>query len=222
MRNLGSLAALALAAGALGCGSGRPAAVAPAAPPGDERDGREVLEQGTADGPPAAARGRVENPQYTSWARFPKRTAVVHKTVTETAGQPSVTVTTTTSTLTDLTPERAVVTVQAHTRRYDGHEANNPPDRFTFPKLMPLPPGVAPADFGKPTGADKQGEETVRVGGKEYRARWHEGQDHSEAGEVLSKVWTSDAVPGGLVKSVTRTPGVGKTTTIELVAVRVP
>jgi hypothetical protein len=29
-------------------------------------------------------------------------------------------------------------------------------------------------------------------------------------------------VPGGLVKSVTRTPGVGKTTTIELVEVKTP
>jgi hypothetical protein len=205
MKALCRIALLAVAPLALGCGpgkSGTPAGV---------------------EGPTAAApREQVENPQYTSWAAFPKGTTVILRSETRADGHPAVTTTTKTYTLLTLTDAEAVIEMRARTQRYDGAEINNPPEKLTVPKRIALPPGVSKAEFEKPAGGDEHGEETVTVGGKEYKARFSRSRGRNEAGEVLGQVWSSDAVPGGLVKSVTRTPGVGKTTTIELVEVKTP
>lgn len=176
------------------------------------------------EGPAAAGpqRETVENPLYTSWAGFAKGTSVRHKSVTETEGNGPVTTTTTTYTLVERTDDRVVVEMKAFTRQYDGTDIDNPPERLTNPKRVSLPPGTARADFGNPAGVTDRGEETITAGGKEYRTKWYKGKDRSEAGEVLVQVWTSDEVPGGLVRSVTRTPAIGKKTTVEAVEVKAP
>jgi hypothetical protein len=190
----------------LGCQTGNNGAKAPAPAPSA----------------PAAPREQAENPQYASWAGFKPGTSIVHKSVTATAGVEAVTTTMKTFTLIDLTDTRAVVEMRVKTKRYDGVEMDNPPEKFTFPRRITLPPGVSQADFGKPSDAREHGEEIVTLGGKDYPTRWSKGKDRNEAGEVFVQVWSSDAVPGGLVKSVTRIPAVGKTTTIELLDVKVP
>jgi len=207
---------------ASGCGSGKTAAPIPSVRP-DSPDERSELEKEPDSGRlPTAAREQVENPQYGSWAGFRPGTMAVLRSVTETAGNPAVTMTTKTYRLSEVTPNYAVVDVTVRTKRYDGAEIDNPPERFTFPRLMPLPPGVTKANFGKPVGALAGGEESVMAGGKVYPAMWHEGKDRNEAGEVFVKVWMSATVPGRLVKSVSRIPAIGKTTTTELVEVRLP
>src|SRR5262245_2457645 len=207
---------------ACGCGADKaPPPVQVVLPTGgDERAAFEKEQE--SERSPTAAREQVENPQYASWAAFKPGTKVVLRSVTATAGNPAVTTTTKTYRLVELTAEHAVVDVAVRTKRYDGAAFDNPPEKFTFPRLMPLPPGVAKADFGKPVGAQARGEESVTIGDKSYAATWHEGKDRNEAGEVFVKVWTSTAAPGGLIRSVTRIPAVGKTTTIELVEVVLP
>jgi hypothetical protein len=195
MRTVGPTLCL-IAALAIGCDVGQPSGRAPEP---------EV---------PAGPRVEIDNPQYQSWASFPKGTVVVHRSVTQTDGTEGATVTTTTYTLVDLTPEQAVVELQTATRRYDGLETKNQPVRYTHPKRFPLPPGTKSAE------PVEQGEETIRVAGIEYRTRWHTAKDRNEAGEVLTRIWSSAGVPGGLVKSLTRTAAIGKTTTTELVEVR--
>jgi hypothetical protein len=205
-----------------GCGADKSAAPVQIVQPA-EGDERGALEQEKApDAAPAGPRDQVENPQYASWAAFSPGTKVVLRSVTGTAGNSAVTTTTKTYRLVELTPDRAVVDVTVRTKRYDGASIDNPPEKFTFPKLMPLPPGVAKADFGKPVTAQARGQESVTVGDKAYSTTWHEGKDRNEAGEVFVKVWTSPAVPGGLVKSVSRIPAIGKSTTIELAEVVLP
>jgi hypothetical protein len=164
----------------------------------------------------------VENPQYRSWAAFKPGTTVTRRTTTEATGGEGKTLTTTTDTLLEVTDAFVKIRTQSHSRRYDGYETRNPPDEYKLARLIPLPPGVSKEQFGKPAGGGEQGEETVTVAGKEYRTRWHKGKDRNEAGEVEVRVWSSDEVPGGLVKSVTRIPAIGKTTTIELVEVKAP
>src|SRR5262249_41334894 len=139
----------------------------------------------------ATAREKVENPEYVNWSGFKPGTVVVQRSVTEATGTTEVTTTTKTVKLTELTPDRAVVEQTIHTKRYDGAEINNPPETFTIPKLMALPPGVAKSEFGKRTGGQQQGEENVSVCGKVLRTTWREGKDRSEAGDVFVKVWTS-------------------------------
>lgn len=164
-------------------------------------------------------REQVENPQYTSWAKFPPGTVAVHKTVIRGDGSDAATVMTTTYTLLEITPERAVVQMQVSTKRYDGFEANDRPEKFTHPKMLVLPPGMKKDRAGKPTGVIDDGEESITVAGKEYRAKWYKGKDRNEGGEMFTQVWSSPEVPGGLLKSVTRTPAIGKSTTIELVEI---
>jgi hypothetical protein len=217
MKALCRIALLAVAPLALGCGPGKSGTPVGVAGPA-ERDERDQSPGSAA----AAPREQVENPQYKSWATFPKGTTVVLRSVTRADGHPAVTTTTRTYTLLDLTDAEAVIEMRARTQRYDGVEINNPPEKLTVPKRIALPPGVSKTEFEKPAGGDEQGEETVTVGGKEYKTRFSRSRGRNEAGEVLGQVWSSDAVPGGLVKSVTRTPGVGKTTTIELVEVKTP
>jgi hypothetical protein len=205
-----------------GCGADKSAAPVPIVrlAEGDERG---AIEQEQASGATLTApREQVENPQYASWAAFAPGTKAVLRSVTETAGNSAVTTTTKTYRLVSLTSEHAVIDITVRTKRYDGAAIDNPPERFTFPKLMPLPPGVVKADFGKPSAAQARGEESVTIGDKAYSTTWHEGKDRNEAGEVFVKVWTSPAVPGGLVKSVSRIPDIGKSTTIELVEVVLP
>ncbi|HKB03620.1 MAG TPA: hypothetical protein VKD90_15460 [Gemmataceae bacterium] len=165
---------------------------------------------------PAAPRDQIDNPQYQSWARFPKGTTVIHRSVTRTDGTEGETVTTTTYTLVEMTPERTVVEVQNSTRRYDGLETRNPPAKYTHPRRIAGPPGGTPAE------SKDEGEEKLLVSGREYHTRWHKTKDRNEAGEVFAQVWSSAEVPGSLVKSVMRTPAVGKTTVTELVEVRSP
>ena len=119
--------------------------------------------------------------------------------------------TTTSSTLVGVTPDAVAVETQTKSRRYDGHEEDNPPSVHRLPKELPVPPGA-----GKKPPAEA-GEDTITVNGKAYRAAWLKGKDRNEAGEVFVQTWTADAVPGRLVKSVSRTPAVGKTTTIEVI-----
>jgi hypothetical protein len=73
--------------------------------------------------------------------------------------------------------------------------------------------------FGQPPAFAETGEEAIETGGRTFKTRWHKSKASNEAGEVFVTTWTSDEVPGGLVKSITRTPGIGKTTTTVLVQV---
>jgi hypothetical protein len=185
-----------------GCGDGRPAVQPVSTAPAAQE----------STGP----RESIDNPQYRDWANVPKGTTVVHRSVTRIEGNDGETVTTTTYSLLELTPEQAVVEMQTATRRYDGLETKNTPGKFTYPKRLLLPPGTKPAE------AKDHGAETVLIGGKEYRTKWYRSMDRNEAGEVFTQVWSAPEVPGGLVKSMMRTPAIGKTTTTELVEIRKP
>ena len=169
----------------------------------------------TPEPPPAPAvpAESIPNPQYASWAAFKPGTRVVVRSTTTTDGNDAKTVTTTTSTLVELTADAVAVQTQTKSRRYDGHEEDNPPSVHRLPKELPVPAGA-----GKKPPAEA-GEETITVSGKAYRATWIKGKDRNEAGEVFVQTWTADAVPGRLVKSVSRTPAVGKTTTIEMIEI---
>lgn len=161
---------------------------------------------------------RVENPSYASWATFPVGTVVERVSVTEEIGRPEKTTTTSTFTLVAKTDASITLELKTRTTRYDGFVMDNPPDRFSTDRYFHLPPGRKPAD---PATA-KETDTLLFVAGKPYRVRFVESRDRNEGGEVLVKTWTSDAMPGGLVKSITETPGVKKRTTIETMAVTLP
>ncbi len=111
---------------------------------------------------------KAENPVYQNWARFKKGATVTYQSVTETAtGKTEAMLT---YTLIELTPESAVIEMVVATKA-DGTQVVNPPQRLENPRYFSLPAGVKKETFGKPQGVLEQGEETVKVAGKEYQTK---------------------------------------------------
>ena len=168
---------------------------------------------------PVVAAQQVESPIYKSWARHPVGTSVALRSVTGSDGRTIET--TTTSTLLELTAEKAVVETVVVSDA-TGEEVKSPPQKFEHRRMFPLFPGMKAEDIGKPVGVLAQGEEAVEVGGKTYPARWFESKGQTEAGESVTRTWMSDEVPGRLLKAVTRVPATGKTTALELIELKTP
>ncbi len=104
----------------------------------------------------------------------------------------------------------------------DGKQTRNRPQRFENPRALTLPPGVKPDQSGNVDGLIGEGRETVKVAGRDYDARWFKARSKIEAGETFTHSWSSDEVPGGLLKSVNTTPANKSSMTMELVEVKIP
>ena len=161
---------------------------------------------------------RVENPSYRNWVGFPVGTRVVRRSITEEIGRPEKTTTISTFTLVEKTDEHITLELKTHTTRYDGLVLDNPSDRFSTDRYFHLPPGQSP---GKSVTGVEQ-DEPITISARTHRVRLVESRDRNEGGEVFVKTWTSDTMPGGLVKSITETPNVKKRTTIETTDVTIP
>ena len=126
---------------------------------------------------------QVDNPQYKSWAKFKPGTAVTMKT--DAAG----TTIETTTTLVEVTPEKVVVESKM---KMAGMEGMDMPAT-----KMDIPAKVAQAAGGTATGpAPVTKDEEVEVAGKKYKTKVTE----TKSGDTVSKTWTSDEVPGMMVK----------------------
>lgn len=170
----------------------------------------------------ALAQEKVENPEYASWAKHKKGTAVTLKSTTVAGAINSESVITTT--LADIGADSLTVEM-AVTSKVNGMEFKNPPIKREIAKSVALPAGVKKEDFGKVAAGAKaeEGTETVKVGGAEYKAKWYKSKTKAGDGEVESKVWMSDDVPGGLLKTVATTTGATPATvTLEVVEVKKP
>lgn len=190
-----------------GCGRGP-------APGSSELPNPEVVQ-------PPAPTEQVDNPQFANWAKFPPGTVAVHRVETLTEGNDAKTVTVITYTLIEKRLDSLTLESQASTTRYDGLETKNPPNRYAVPRTVPLPPGVKREEFGKPKGTE-QGAEELTAAGRAFQTVWYKGKDRNEGGEMFMQTWLSPEAPGGVVRSVTRTPGVRKLSTIELAEINIP
>lgn len=66
----------------------------------------------------------------------------------------------------------------------------------------------------------KEGEETITVAGKEYKAKWTEMTVDQNGMKSTTKSWTSEEFPGMILKSETKLEGaVSGTTSMEVVEV---
>lgn len=167
-----------------------------------------------------ATTDKVEHPTYKLWAGFPAGTTVTQTTTTDTPKTEGKTVTTIVYKLVERTDEFVAVERQATTEYHGGRVEKNPPATDRSSRWVSLPGGVSKDDWGKAKG--KVVEEEVTVLGKVYKARKSESKGSTDAGELTQTVWTSDDMPGGLVRSVSRVPKVDETTTIEVTALDIP
>ena len=157
---------------------------------------------------------KTEFVEYVRWAKFKPGTTMVKRTITEEKGNPSKTIETTTSKLLELTADHAVVETHLTGTRFDGVKMDTLPVTQKITRYFYL------QDNAKVDKADKAKSETVTVAGKSYQASVVSGKDRNEAGEVTSTVWSSEEVPGGLLKSETLIQATGKLMTIELIELK--
>ena len=149
----------------------------------------------------ALAQEKVENPEYSAWAKYKVGTSVTERTIV--AGTSEETLTTTT--LVKVTPEKVVVKVTAVTTEGGKRRAAAPREE-EYPKTVALPKGVSKAAFaaGKPKGTKKEGTETLKLFGQELTTKWYEyeekDKEKTSLREFKSKVWVSDEVPMRAVK----------------------
>lgn len=164
----------------------------------------------------AVSADMVDNPQYKSWSAFKVGTTVkTQMTSVMSMGDKELTSKMTmTSTLKELTADKAVVEVVTET------DVNG--QKMTMPATkQEIAAKIAKGADSQPAGVKvtkKEGDEEVAVGDKKYKCHWVETQTTSAESESTSKVWTCSDVPTGMVKMVSEsTKPMKSKTTMELV-----
>jgi len=74
---------------------------------------------------------------------------------------------------------------------------------ITLPKGVPVPP--KPGD--KPPGTVEEGTETIKAAGTEFKTKWYKTKTEAAGTTTESKLWTSEDVPGTVVKMEAKTTG---------------
>lgn len=166
-----------------------------------------------------AAGESIDSPVYKSWAGHPVGTSITHVSVTEARGKTLETITR--YKLLDLTKDKAVVETSTISDA-TGAKVESAPSRREIKREFFLLPGVKKESVGKPAGILKEGEETIRVADRDFKARWYDTKGRVEVGETFTRTWYSDEVPQKILKSETRVPAGGLTTTVTLTEIKTP
>ncbi len=165
--------------------------------------------------------GPAVNPVYRSWARFKLGASVTYRSVTR--QKTASTEMSLTYTLTDRTPERVVVESVVR-MTVNGKEVTMPASRLVNLKSSgaSAPGKVGASPPSKQAGLIGEGTETLPIAGRTIATRWTKVKARSETAENVIQTWSSDDVPGGLVKSVTTVPGSVAGVTMDLTAITTP
>ena len=168
----------------------------------------------------AAAQETTEDPEFKSWSKFKKGASVTLKSTTDLGKTTVVTVITTT--LVEVGEDKLVLETVA-TSTINGMEIKVPAMKRDVPKTVTTPK-VDKKDDPK---ADKpkieEGTETLKVAGVEVKAKWYKATADVMGTKTESKTWTSDDIPGGTVKMVTKIMGANPATiTLEAIEFKKP
>lgn len=157
----------------------------------------------------------VDHPAYLSWSTQPVGTQIKLRSATDADGH--VLTTTTTTTLREVRPDRVFLQVQ-RVSNATGREVTSLPEPAEVVRKFPLFPGVKRSDIGKPSNALAQGEETLKLAGRDLRTVWFDTKSKGDGGsDLYTRTWMSDDAPGRLVKSVVRIPQAKTVVTVELI-----
>jgi len=161
----------------------------------------------TRSGGSSAPKSASANP----WGSFKVGSFVKTKTTVsaQVMGRTTDTSTETKTTLADLTADKAVLDIETTMM------GNTPKTRTEVPLTGAVQTGATPAGQApNPT----TGTDSVVVAGKSLDCKTMEVETDNAGSKVKTKTWTSDQVPGFLVKSVsTSTGAMTSTTTMEVV-----
>jgi len=150
--------------------------------------------------PAAVAQEKIDNPEFGTWSKYKKGASVTMKSTTEFAKTSSETVMT--FTLVEVGADKLVIETTS-VAKINGMEIKVPPMKRDVTKTIELPKGAKKEDFssGKPAGTTEEGTETVKVGGTEVKTKWYKYKVEMDGTKTEAKMWISDDVPGGMVRS---------------------
>ena len=157
---------------------------------------------------------KVDSPIYKHWAKFKPGAFSVAKTQRASKGvKAEFTVTTT---LKEITPERVVVELQIVTVGSD-EKMEMLPKKQAYPAMIEKDEARKMEAMEHPKKGDKvegaevldvtQGEEEIKVGEQKIKCRLLETKSKQGEQTVSTKTWTSDQVPGQVVKTVVTMEG---------------
>lgn len=161
---------------------------------------------------------QLENPVYARWKQFPEGTIVEYLQVTRASDFEERRIIE--YRLKEKTADQLVVEIR--TRREDQKPEAATMQSQTARRLFRLPPGISKTQFGKPAGRKAEGTELLSISSRDFQTNWFIADVRVEAGTTETISWSSDSVPGGLVRSISRTPAVNSTTTLEIVRLQQP
>lgn len=160
----------------------------------------------------AADDEKVANPPYKNWSSFkPGSYSVIRVSVQDQSNDDPGVIDATarphgahefirTYRLVSVSPDRAVVS-STQTDLEEGTEHEHSPHRITyFPTVIKHKASGAPKDQ---ISGVKEGDDTIEVGGKAVKCHWVESVMKVDDETSTQKLWYSDKVPGGTVKTVT-------------------
>jgi hypothetical protein len=158
----------------------------------------------------------VDNPAFASWSKFKAGAAVTLKMTNDAGGTKSST--TMTTKLVEVKADEVTVEVTTETEVM-GMKFAAPAMKQTHKKSIEIPANTkVPEATGKPEGTTEEGTETVKVGATEVKTKWYKFKTKTPAGDFEGQVWTSDDVPGMVVKMVSK--GDKFSSTMELTEVK--
>jgi len=147
------------------------------------------------------------------WGSFKVGSYVTYKTTVsaQVMGHSTDTSTQVKQTLAELTADKAVLDIETTVM------GNTTKTRTEMPLTGSAPAGGA-ASASVPNASASTGSDTVTVAGKSLDCKTYEAETDVSGSKVKTKSWTSDQVPGFLVKSVATSTGtMNSTTTMEVV-----
>lgn len=166
----------------------------------------------------AAAQGVVENPAFKNWENFSVGSSATYTSITVASG--AQTHQEYTLTLVGLTDQKAEVERRLSVVMPDGTRMTYPAMTSNNPRTYKLRKGMKLADPENPDGVTEKGEEEVEVADTKVKAKWVKMEAKVEAGTTYSQTWFSKDIPGGLLKSVNKTPATDSVTTVTLIEMK--
>lgn len=146
----------------------------------------------------AARAEQIDNPEYKHWSQFKAGTWATLKSVTEAAGNK--TAMEQTHKLVEVTGEKCVIETSMK-MEVAGQTIQQPAMKRDVPAKIEK--GQPVKTEGKDAPKPKEGEETISVAGKSLKCKTVEVEFDVQGQKGTSKSWTSDEVPGMVVKSST-------------------
>ena len=143
------------------------------------------------------------SPEYTQWSKHKPGTSVTMSMVSEVAGQKSETVTKTTL---KSVADAELVLETTMTMMIADQKIEQPPMERKVPKMLPK------VEVPKETSTDpkpkiEEGQEELEIAGKKLKCKRMKTTTEVAGSTMVSTMWTTDDVPGGLVKMETSMSG---------------